>query len=115
MKSYLWLINMVVKTHLAICLESVCGQACVYRHIARCVFTTIFINHAIPLPDIDLQLSGYQLVQLLSHHLMVKYLVVLMGHRVLRGSLVLFFTLPLIIGSPCEMEMSSSNESKITL
>ena len=25
-------------------LESVCGQACVYRHIARCVFTTIFIN-----------------------------------------------------------------------
>ena len=22
----------------------VCGQACVYRHIARCVFTTIFIN-----------------------------------------------------------------------
>ena len=26
-------------------LESVCGQACVYRHIARCVFTTIFINH----------------------------------------------------------------------
>ena len=23
-------------------LESVCGQACVYRHIARCVFTTIF-------------------------------------------------------------------------
>ena len=22
-------------------LESVCGQACVYRHIARCVFTTI--------------------------------------------------------------------------
>ena len=27
-------------------LESVCGQACVYRHIARCVFTTIFINHS---------------------------------------------------------------------
>ena len=27
--------------------ESVCGQACVYRHIARCVFTTIFINHGI--------------------------------------------------------------------
>ena len=26
-------------------LESVCGQACVYRHIAGCVFTTIFINH----------------------------------------------------------------------
>ena len=26
-------------------LESVCGQACVYRHIARCVFTTIFIDH----------------------------------------------------------------------
>ena len=26
-------------------LESVCGQACVYRHIARCVFTTILINH----------------------------------------------------------------------
>ena len=26
-------------------LESVCGQACVYRPIARCVFTTIFINH----------------------------------------------------------------------
>ena len=26
-------------------LESVCGQACVYRHIARCVFTTIFSNH----------------------------------------------------------------------
>ena len=26
-------------------LESVCRQACVYRHIARCVFTTIFINH----------------------------------------------------------------------
>ena len=26
-------------------LESVCGQACVYRHIARCVFTIIFINH----------------------------------------------------------------------
>ena len=26
-------------------LESVCGQACVYRHTARCVFTTIFINH----------------------------------------------------------------------
>ena len=26
-------------------LESVCGQACVYRHIARCVFTTIFINY----------------------------------------------------------------------
>ena len=25
-------------------LESVCGQACVYRHIARCVFTTIIIN-----------------------------------------------------------------------
>ena len=25
-------------------LESVCGQACVYRHIARCVFTTTFIN-----------------------------------------------------------------------
>ena len=25
-------------------LESGCGQACVYRHIARCVFTTIFIN-----------------------------------------------------------------------
>ena len=24
-------------------LESVCGQACVYRHIARCVFTTIII------------------------------------------------------------------------
>ena len=23
-------------------LESVCGQACVYRHIARCVFTTIY-------------------------------------------------------------------------
>ena len=22
-------------------LESVCGQACIYRHIARCVFTTI--------------------------------------------------------------------------
>ena len=22
-----------------------CGQACVYRHIVRCVFTTIFINH----------------------------------------------------------------------
>ena len=28
-------------------LESVCGQACVYRHIARCVFTTIFINHGV--------------------------------------------------------------------
>ena len=44
---YLWLINMVVKTHLAIwlcSLESVCGEACVYRHIARCVFTTIFIS-----------------------------------------------------------------------
>ena len=27
-------------------LESVCGQACVYRHIARCVFTTIFMLHA---------------------------------------------------------------------
>ena len=28
-------------------LESVCGQACVYRHIARCVFNiTIFINHS---------------------------------------------------------------------
>ena len=27
-------------------LESVCGQACVYRHIARCVFTTIFIKHS---------------------------------------------------------------------
>ena len=26
-------------------LESVCGQACVYRHIARCIFTTIFISH----------------------------------------------------------------------
>ena len=26
-------------------LESVCGQACLYRNIARCVFTTIFINH----------------------------------------------------------------------
>ena len=26
-------------------LESVCGQACVYRHIAGFVFTTIFINH----------------------------------------------------------------------
>ena len=26
-------------------LESVCGQACAYRHIARCVFTTIFINY----------------------------------------------------------------------
>ena len=26
-------------------LESVCGQACVYRHIAGCVFTTIFINY----------------------------------------------------------------------
>ena len=26
-------------------LESVCGQACVYRHVARCVFTTIFINY----------------------------------------------------------------------
>ena len=26
-------------------LESVCGQACIYRHIARCVFTTILINH----------------------------------------------------------------------
>ena len=26
-------------------LESVCGQACVYRHIAGCVFPTIFINH----------------------------------------------------------------------
>ena len=26
-------------------LESVCGQACVYRHISRCVFTTIFINY----------------------------------------------------------------------
>ena len=26
-------------------LGSVCGQACVYRHTARCVFTTIFINH----------------------------------------------------------------------
>ena len=28
-------------------LESVCGQACVYRHIARCVFTTIFINQSV--------------------------------------------------------------------
>ena len=28
-------------------LESVCGQACVYRHIARCVFTTIFINNIV--------------------------------------------------------------------
>ena len=26
-------------------LESVCGPACVYRHVARCVFTTIFINY----------------------------------------------------------------------
>ena len=26
-------------------LKSVCGQACVYRHIVRCVFITIFINH----------------------------------------------------------------------
>ena len=26
-------------------LESMCGQACVYRHFARCGFTTIFINH----------------------------------------------------------------------
>ena len=26
-------------------LESVCGQACVYRHIARCAFTTILINY----------------------------------------------------------------------
>ena len=25
-------------------LESVCAHACVYRHIARCVFPTIFIN-----------------------------------------------------------------------
>ena len=25
--------------------ESASGRACVYRHIARCVFTTIFINH----------------------------------------------------------------------
>ena len=25
-------------------LESVCGQACVYRHIARCVFTTTLID-----------------------------------------------------------------------
>ena len=28
-------------------LESVCGQACVYRHIAGCVFTTIFIKHVV--------------------------------------------------------------------
>ena len=26
-------------------LQSMCGQACVYRHIARCVFTTTFINN----------------------------------------------------------------------
>ena len=26
-------------------LESVCGHACVHHHIARCVFTTIFIIH----------------------------------------------------------------------
>ena len=28
-------------------LESVCGQACFYHHIARCVFTTIFINNTV--------------------------------------------------------------------
>ena len=33
-------------------LESVCGQACVYRHIARCVFTTIFINHKYSCSDV---------------------------------------------------------------
>ena len=26
-------------------LESVCGQACVYRHIARCIFTTILYQN----------------------------------------------------------------------
>ena len=33
-------------------LESVCGQACVYRHIARCVFTTILYQ-----PKVQLQWS----------------------------------------------------------
>ena len=33
-------------------LESVCGLACVYRHIARCVFTTIFINHKYSCSDV---------------------------------------------------------------
>ena len=27
-------------------LESVCGQACIYRHIARCVFTTTLTRHS---------------------------------------------------------------------
>ena len=28
-------------------LESVCGQAYVYRHISRCVFTAIFLNQGV--------------------------------------------------------------------
>ena len=38
-------------------LESVCGQACVYRHIARCVFTTRFINPKI-MPNITVANPG---------------------------------------------------------
>ena len=38
-------------------LESVCGQACVYRHIARCVFSTIFINPLV-VPDIHVPPSS---------------------------------------------------------
>ena len=41
-------------------LESVCGQACVYRHIARCVFTTIFSNHDLKQTPIKVTFSLIQ-------------------------------------------------------
>ena len=49
-------------------LESVCGQVCVYRHIARCVFTTIFINH-----KYSLSIIVKPLTQLTTHIFSVAF------------------------------------------
>ena len=57
-------------------LESVRGQACIYRHIATCVFTTIFINHCkmadwailAPPTALNVGISGGHIFQCLISH-----------------------------------------------
>ena len=49
-------------------LESVCGQACVYRHIARCVFTTIFTPNTCKHIHRRTLTIGHSLLMVASQH-----------------------------------------------
>ena len=69
-------------------LESVRGQACVYRHIARCVLTTIFINSesmfSTPFKDINDQLRRKLSVNYAISNYIVNPLYIICGILLLK-------------------------------